>query len=168
MRQLLRPIVSRLNNLLARAVLTAIQQGAMQRLQVNILSGETADGIEHFEPAGFTSSPLPGAEVIILTLASGHRVAVVVADRRKRPQDLAPGAAALYCTADGIAQLIALPDGKFRLIGDLEVTGDVRDRCDSGGLTMQEMRDTYNAHTHPEPDGTTDAPSQKMGIRDGL
>lgn len=30
----------------------------------------------------------------------------------------------------------------------LEVTGDIKDRCDGGGLTMQDMRDRYNAHVN--------------------
>ena len=30
----------------------------------------------------------------------------------------------------------------------LNVTGDIKDRCDGGGMTMQAMRDRYNAHVN--------------------
>lgn len=48
---------------------------------------------------------------------------------------------------------------------DIESTGEIKDKCDSGGLTMSAMRVTYNGHDHKENGsggGTTDATTQKM------
>ena len=45
----------------------------------------------------------------------------------------------------------------------LEVTGEIKDRCDGDGKTMEEMRETYNQHTHPgDSGGTTGTPNQGM------
>jgi len=54
--------------------------------------------VEHFEPFGFTSKPLPGAEHITLFLDGdrSHGVTIVVADRRYRLTDLADGESALH------------------------------------------------------------------------
>jgi phage baseplate assembly protein V len=56
------------------------------------------DQVEHFEPYGFTSHPLPGAEALLLSLNGrrSHTLAGVVTDRRHRKTGLAPGEAALY------------------------------------------------------------------------
>lgn len=48
--------------------------------------------------------------------------------------------------------------GKLIVDGDIISTGDIFDKNGS----MQEMRDTYNPHTHNCPDGTTSAPSGAM------
>lgn len=62
----------------------------------------------------------------------------------------------------GIAAGGASPEaGKAKITGSLEATGSVQD----ANGTMQEMRDTYNGHTHPENGtggGTTSAPNQQM------
>jgi len=55
----------------------------------------------------------------------------------------------------GTIQVVASSDvlvqtPSARIEGDLEVTGEVKDRCDSDGHTMEEMRTAYDAHTHIE------------------
>lgn len=47
----------------------------------------------------------------------------------------------------------------------LEVTGDIKDKCDSSGKTMSGMRTTYNSHNHNENNtvgGPTNLPNQAM------
>lgn len=65
-------------------------------------------------------------------------------------------------SCSGIAAGGATPvAGKAIIDGDLETTGDVSD----GSGSMQDIRDTYNGHTHPENGtggGTTSAPNQPM------
>jgi len=52
---------------------------------------------------------------------------------------------------------------KVRMETDLEVTGNIKDQCDSTGKTMAGMRATYNGHTHPgDSGGTTGHPNQGM------
>lgn len=47
----------------------------------------------------------------------------------------------------------------------MECTGEIKDNCDSGGVSMADMRTVYNGHDHDENDngGPTDAPNQTMG-----
>jgi len=45
----------------------------------------------------------------------------------------------------------------------LEVTGEIKDHCDTDGRTMDEMRTIYDSHTHPgDSGGTTGVPNQGM------
>ena len=103
----------------------------------------------------------------------------MVSDRRYRLKGLARGEVAVY---DDQGQSVTLtragivvngggkpivfknaPKARFEM--SIESTGDIRDRCDSGGKSMAEMRLTYNGHTHKENGdggGTTDAPGQPM------
>ncbi len=93
------PLVRRLKLLVTRAVVKLVDPAQfMQELQVEALAGEVLDGVEHFEPYGFTSHPLPGAEVLVLSIGGrrAHSVAGVVADRRHRKTGLAPGEVALH------------------------------------------------------------------------
>lgn len=52
---------------------------------------------------------------------------------------------------DGAGKTITFrnsPKARFEM--DLEVTGQVKDLCDSGGTTMSAMRLAYNGHRHRE------------------
>jgi len=70
----------------------------MRELQMRLYAGEVKDGLEHFEPYGFTSSPLAGAEGIVAFLGGdrSHGVVLVAADRRYRVQTLQDGEVAIY------------------------------------------------------------------------
>lgn len=101
--RMMAPLVRSVRNMLARGtVALANSAGKMQALQLRLLSGEAKDGIEHFEPYGYTSCPHPGAEAVTLFFAGdrSHGVAIVVADRRYRLQALAAGEVALYDDQD--------------------------------------------------------------------
>lgn len=62
----------------------------------------------------------------------------------------------------GLAAGGGIPEaGKAKISGDIEAGGDVKDATG----TMEEMRTTYNGHTHPENGpggGTTSPPNQAM------
>lgn len=69
----------------------------MQALQIRLFAGEIKDGVEHFEPYGYTARPHPGAEGLAVFLGDrSHGVVVCVADRRFRLKELAEGEVALY------------------------------------------------------------------------
>ncbi len=88
-----------LKSMMARGtVLLAAAGKMMQTLQVRLTVGEVKDAVEHFEPYGFTSNPLPGAEVLTMFLSGdrSHAVVVVAADRRYRIKELKPGEVAIY------------------------------------------------------------------------
>lgn len=86
-RKVMAPIQRRVQLMVSRAVVNLVKEtGLMQGVQVTILADEVADDVENFQAYGFTSSPLPGAEAIVVSIGGsrGHPVAVVVADRRTR------------------------------------------------------------------------------------
>ena len=91
--------MSLLTRLLARGtVVLANSANKLQSLQMRLTAGEVSDDMEHFEPYGFTSHPLAGAEGIATFLGGdrSHAVVLVVADRRYRLKALAEGEVAIY------------------------------------------------------------------------
>jgi phage baseplate assembly protein V len=180
---LMRPFANRLSNMLARGRMAAVKAGGrMQVLQLQLLDGEIKDRVEHFEPYGFTSHPRVGSAEAVAAFLDGdrsHGIVLVVADRKYRLRSLKEGEVALHddqgqsvhLTRDGIVvEGSTLPitlrsTVKVRIEApSLEVTGQIRDLCDSTGTTMASMRATYDAHTHHENDarGETNAATQPM------
>jgi phage baseplate assembly protein V len=91
--------MSLLTRLLARGtVVLANSATKLQSLQMRLTAGEVNDDMEHFEPYGFTSNPLAGAEGVATFLGGdrSHAIVLVVADRRYRLQSLAAGEVAIY------------------------------------------------------------------------
>lgn len=96
---MLAPLAQRIGNMLARGVVSAVNSAKkMQILQVRLLAGEAKDNVEHFEPFGFTSKPLTGAEHVTVFIDGdrSHAITLVVADRRYRLQNLEDGEVALH------------------------------------------------------------------------
>jgi len=88
-----------LKNMLARGTVVIVDAAKkLQGLQVRLTAGEIKDGAEHFEPYGFTSNPLAGAEVLTAFIGGdrSHAVVLVATDRRYRIQSMAPGEVAIY------------------------------------------------------------------------
>ena len=88
-----------LKSMMARGTVVLAAAGKMmQTLQVRLTAGELKDGAEHFEPYGYTSNPLAGAEVLTMFLGGdrSHAVVLVAADRRYRIRELKPGEVAIY------------------------------------------------------------------------
>ncbi len=93
------PILRRIRLMVTRGVVNLVDSAQlMQLLQVQALSGEVLDGVEHFEPYGFTSRASAGAEAVLLSIGGrrAQTIAVIVADRRYRKTGLAPGELALH------------------------------------------------------------------------
>ncbi|MCY1346872.1 phage baseplate assembly protein V [compost metagenome] len=97
--RLLGPIRRRLAHLVARAVVTLVNDAAkMQALQLSLLADEPLDGAEHWQPYGFTYKPHPGAEALVLAVGGhrAHSVVIACADRRYRVTALEDGEVAIY------------------------------------------------------------------------
>ncbi|MEE4741112.1 phage baseplate assembly protein V [Pseudomonas alliivorans] len=91
--------MSLLNRMLVRGtVVLARASSKMQALQMRLTAGEVRGDMEHFEPYGFTSNPLAGAEGIAAFIGGdrSHGLLLVVADRRYRLQGLESGEVAIY------------------------------------------------------------------------
>lgn len=101
--RLLEPLRNRVAGMVARAVVTLVDdKKRMQELQLQLL-GETIAGAERVQNYGLTSKPFPptgeqAAEAVVLFVGGGrdHPLVVAVDDRRHRPTDLADGEVALY------------------------------------------------------------------------
>ncbi|MGC5885738.1 phage baseplate assembly protein V [Ralstonia pseudosolanacearum] len=109
--------------MIARGVVALANAGRkLQTLQLRVTAGAVKDGVEHFEPYGFTSCPKDGAEALVAFLGDdwSHGVTFVVSDRRFRLQELKPGEVALY-TDEGDAlvfkrgQVVELKTKTFRV-----------------------------------------------------
>jgi phage baseplate assembly protein V len=178
---LLRPFANRIANMLARGTVSSAKATTrMQTLQLALLDGEGKDRLEHYEPYGFTSHPIPGAEAAAAFFDGdrSHGIVLVVADRRYRLTTLNEGEVAIFddlgqkvhLTRAGIVvespTVTIMASNKVRLETPMfEVTGQVKDLCDTtGGRTMAGMRTTYNGHSHHENDvhGETNPPTQSM------
>ncbi|HBM8993525.1 TPA: phage baseplate assembly protein [Citrobacter freundii] len=167
-------------SLICRAVVGSVKPGSKcQTVDVELIAGDQKGGIEHLEPYGFTSHSKPGAEALILfpDADRSHAVSVVVSDRRYRVRSLKPGEVAIYddqgqsvtltrtgIVVDGGGNLITFrnaPKARFEM--DIESTGQIKDHCDTSGITMAAMRLAYNGHKHKENGNNTDEPDRQMG-----
>jgi phage baseplate assembly protein V len=91
--------MSNIKNILVRGTLSLVDGlKKLQELQVKLLAGEIKDGMEHFEPYGYTANAHAGAEVLAGFFGGNrsHGVVICVADRRFRLQGLKSGEVALY------------------------------------------------------------------------
>lgn len=176
---LIGPMRRRVRLMISRALLSAVNDAVgLQVVQVKLLADEVRDSVERFQNYGFTSHPKPGAEGILACVSGNrdHGVVIVMDDRRFRLH-LEEGEAALYddlghkvhLTRAGIVvdggghQIIFTnaPSARFEM--DIEATGEIKDRCDTDGRTMSEMRAIYSGHNHPgDSGGTTGSPNQGM------
>ena len=139
--KLMAPLARRLGNMVARGAVSAVNSASkMQSLQLRLMADEAKDNVEHFEPFGFTSKPLPGAEHVTVFMDGdrSHGITVVVADRRYRLTGLQDGEAALHDAygnkahfkKDGTLAVVAstkvqITSPLVTMSGDLQVTGAI-------------------------------------------
>lgn len=146
------------------------------KIQVKIMDGETPPNVDRLEPYGLSYRTHPDCQVYVL-FPSGDRsrgFAVLVGDKQYNVE-LEAGE---VCLHDDIGQQVHLTrtgivinggglpititnTPKTRIESDLDVTGEIKDRCDTAGTTMTDMRDVYNGHNHPGGN-PTGAPNQDM------
>lgn len=117
LRHLLRPLATRLANVIARATVQLASDGLkLQLLQLGVLAGETVDNAEHHQSYGFSSIPLAGAEAVVI-FPNGdrsHPLAIAVSDRRYRPTGGQPGEVTVYNNVGSKVVMLAS--------GDIQVT----------------------------------------------
>lgn len=177
--KLLEPIQRRLKQMVRVATLIKVDDtGPIQMVQVEGLDGEPML-VPRVQTVGLTSYPLKGAKGALLAVGgkSNSYIVVTMDDGSRRITDLKEGETCLY-DADG--QIIHLKQqGQIQITGntkvtvtaplarfegDLDVTGEIKDRCDQQNRTMADMRDVYDDHDHQgDSGGTTSQPNQRMG-----
>lgn len=179
---LIAPLARRVRLTVSRCVITAVNDSLKEQgVQMALLDGEVRDG-ERYQEYGFTSVPHGQAEGIAVFIGGcrDHGVVIATGDRRYRLKGLQGGEVAIY-TDEGdhiklgrgrvieveTTTLLVKASTKVRMVTPFfEVTGEIKDRCDADGKSMESMRTTYDPHTHPENNvngGSTNAPNQTMG-----
>lgn len=97
--RLLLPISSRIRNMIARAVIKAVQDDKkLQTMTLSILAGELKSGVEHYQDYGLQTVPLEGMEALV-SFVGGNRsngVIIAVGDRKYRLKGMESGEVALY------------------------------------------------------------------------
>lgn len=152
-------LIARMIGPLGRAVANMVARGSvalanaatkMQTLQLRLLSGEVKDGVEHFEPYGFTSCPKPGAEALVLFLGGdrSHGVAVAVGDRRYRLVGLDEGEVALF---DDLGHKVHLTRGGIVVDG----AGHVVTIQNTPDLVVDGLSFKHHVHGGVAPGGGT-------------
>lgn len=152
--RLLAPLRSRVLNMVARAVISGVDDSKkLQLLQLGILAGETHDELERFQEYGFSSVPRDGAEAVVIFPGGtrDHGLAIGVEDRRYRIKGLAGGEVAVYndtgakivMRASGDIDLVPKTGQKVKVTGDVDVTGTLTASADvvGGGKSLA-------THTH--------------------
>lgn len=151
---ILRPIVNRIANLVARSVISRTNDAKdMQTLQIGVLESEPIDNAEHFQQYGFSSVPLTGAEAVVIFPGGDHSHPLVVAvdDRRHRPKGLKAGEVTVYHQSG--SSILLKDNGSIELrpkagqtIDILEVAAGALDATD-GAVTGKGI-DTFTGSTY--------------------
>lgn len=144
------------------------------------LNGEPINAAEYFQHYGLTSNPPAGFMFVAIPVGgkTAHSIIVATEHETFRLKSLALGEVAIYddqgqkihitragIVINGAGKPITVTNtSKVRMeTALLEVTGEVKDKCDGTGKTMSSMRTTYNSHTHNDPQGgTVGVPNQAM------
>lgn len=95
----IRPLKQMVQAMVSRAVVRLVDDSMkMQLAQISLLADEVREGVEHFQPYGFTFVPKAGAEAVVVFPQGNreHGIIVQVSDRRYRLVGLAEGEVALY------------------------------------------------------------------------
>jgi phage baseplate assembly protein V len=151
--RLLAPLRIRIANMVARAVVQLVNDGAkLQVLQLGVLEGETREGCERFQEYGFTSVPLAGAEAVVLFVGGrrDHGLVVAVDDRRYRKKDLQPGEVALYHHAGPFVLLKSdrvVVDGIELRLGS-DAAANFVALANLVDARIAAIRTAFNAHAH--------------------
>ena len=153
---------------------------AIQLIQGDAMAGEQLQAAEYMQHYGLSSNPPAGFMYVAIPIGgkTAHSIIVATEHGTFRLKNLSAGETALYddqgqkihitragIVIDGAGKPITIANTpKVRAeTALLEVTGEIKDNCDTTGKTMSGMRTIYNAHTHNDPQGgAVAAPNQAM------
>jgi phage gp45-like len=122
----------------------------MQLVQLGVLAGETVEGdtgAEHFQPYGFASVPLAGAEAVVV-FPNGdrsHPLVTAVSDRRYRPTGGDPGQITIHNHVTG-CRVIMMANGSIELQPAPGQEVFIRD--DGGSVDRLVKKSEHDGHTH--------------------
>ena len=105
---LLSPLKARISLMIRRGAVTLVDDSKpMQLLQVESYANDISDGVERFQPYGFTSNPPGECEVIVASINGNadHEVVVALDDRSHRPSGSQPGEVSVYDDQGNLVKL---------------------------------------------------------------
>ena len=96
--KMLAPLRTRIANMIARAVVSRVDDSKKIQIVQLSMGDEVHDDIERVQNYGFTSVPQEGAEAAVIFVRRGrdHGLDVAVDDRRNRVKGLQAGEVAVY------------------------------------------------------------------------
>lgn len=169
LKRILNPLWTRINMMLCKGEGRTVNDTTPMQLQkVQLLEGETLEGVEHPQNYGFTSNPPQGADILAGSLGGNRdHVVVIVSDHADfRKTGLATGEVAVYHKSgsyilmkdDGSIELNP-SSGTVSVVGDLQSSGEISDGTGTLSAVRQKSDNhidvVYPAHVH-----TSAAPGQ--------
>lgn len=118
--RLMRSLKQRVDTMITRAVIDLVNDRLKtQRLQLELLEGETVDDVEHMQPYGLSFVPPDGAEALALAVGGmrQHTVAICAQHPDERPKNGKPRTGGLY--SKGQWRLFIDVDGRLHLGAEL-------------------------------------------------
>lgn len=173
--KLLEPIRNRIRMMVARALITATQDGdGGIRLGLNLLAGEVRDEIEQVQQYGVSSRPRPGSQSVVLFLGGSRDSGVSIATKGMGADmrfELKEGEVALH-TSEGDSvhlkngKIISITTETLEINASKEIKITSPKTTSSGEISdsvgnLSSLRDNYNAHTHIGNLGAPTSPPDK-------
>lgn len=156
---LLDPILAKIRLMVGRCVILASKYKDGELLaDIELLAGEKRRGVEFIQQFGFSSRPKGNVEGIALFVGGSRDNGVVISTRGECP-DLkegevrvhSPFGSSITLKDDGTVELVT-NSKKFRFVGDIEATGNVKAMCDAAFVTLA-------GHIHPTGVGPSSKPT---------
>lgn len=156
---LLDPILAKIRLMVGRCVILASKYKNGELLaDIELVAGEKRRGVEFLQQFGFSSRPKGDVEGIALFVGGSRDNGVVISTRGECP-DLkegevrvhSPFGSSITLKDDGTVELVT-NSKKFRFVGDIEATGNVKAMCDAAFVTLA-------GHIHPTGVGPSSKPT---------
>lgn len=171
-------LTQRINGMFAisRSTQDPNDSGPVQTVQVRHSALELHDATMRVQDYGIASVPPIGTDMMTLFMSGdrGRGIAFAAGNQAYRPRGMGAGDTCLYdsrghrvqlqagnilvdaagstVTVTNATTVIVRASTKIRFETPiLEVTGEIKDRCDTDGITNEAFRNLYNIHTHPVP-----------------
>ena len=159
---LIEPLMKRVALMVGRCVILASKYKDGELLaDIELVAGEKRRSVEFLQQFGFSSRPKGDVEGVALFVGGSRDNGVVIATRGECP-DLeegevrvhSPFGSSITLKKDGTVELVT-KSNKFRFVGDIEATGDVKAMCDTAFVTLSK-------HIHPTGVGPSSSPTPGM------
>ena len=156
---LIEPVLAKIRLMVGRCVILASKyKDGELNADIELIAGEKRRGVEFMQQFGFSSRPKGDVEGIALFVGGSRDNGVVISTRGECP-DLkegevrvhSPFGSSITLKDDGSVELVT-NSKKFRFVGDIEATGNVKAMCDTALVTLA-------GHIHPTGVGPSSPPT---------